>query len=179
MCVPDTGGRPLISSWQAVLAPLLLAGVLSSPVGAGGQEPLSNSSRPGPLIQLPTGASVRFRDLMGRPMMLHFFSGACRHCKDDDRLLRDLALNYLDFGVVLINVYPQPARKSLTVDDEALTLQVPTLTDPGGAFAQRYGQSQQAGTVFLDRTGRVVTRLRDGFTSQDALKSLRRILGTP
>ena len=164
--------------WPAVLAPLILASVLSSPARADGQRPFP-VSRPGPLIQLPAGDSVRFSDLTGRPLVLHFFSGACQKCRNDDRLLRDLALNYADLGVVLINVYPRPARKGQTVDDEALTPHVPTLADPGGTFARRYGQGQQAGTVFLDRTGRVATRLRDGITAQDALNSLRRILGSP
>ena len=164
--------------WQAVLAPLIPASVLSSPARADGQRPLP-VSRPGPLIQLPTGDSVRFSDLTGRPLVLHFFSGACQKCRNDDRLLRRLTLNYADLGVVLINVYPQPARRGQTVDDEALTPHVPTLTDPGGAFARRYGQNREAGTVFVDRTGRVVTRLRDGVTAQDALNSLRRILGIP
>jgi len=152
--------------------------MLSGSARADGQRPFP-ASRPGPLIQLPTGDSVRFSDLTGRPLVLHFFRGACRKCSNDDRLMRRLTLNYADLGVVLINVYPQPARKGQTVDDEALTPHVPTLTDPGGTFARRYGQGQEAGTVFVGRTGRVVTRLRDGVTAQDALNSLRRILGNP
>ena len=174
MCAPETGGRPLTRSWQAVLA-LILVSVLSR---ADGQRPFP-VSRPGTLIQLPTGDSVPFSDLMGRPLVLHFFSGACQKCRNDDRLLRRLTLNYADLGVVLINVYPRPARKGQTVDDEAFTPHVPTLTDPGGTFARHYGQGQQAGTVFVGRTGRVVTRLRDGVTAQDALTSLRRILSSP
>ena len=176
--MPDTRSRPLTRSWQAVLAPLLLASVLSSQARADGQRPLP-VSRPGPLIQLPTGDSVRFSDLTGRPLVLHFFSGACQKCRNDDRLMRRLALNYADLGVVLINVHPRPAGKGQTVDDEAFTPHVPTLTDSGGTFARRYGQGQQAGTVFVGRTGRVVTRLRDGVTAQDALTSLRRILSSP
>lgn len=163
------------SPWRAVLAPLILTSVFLSPAGADGQRLVPAN---GPRVQLPTGDSVRFSTLVGRPMVLHFFSGACRNCRNDDRLLRDLTLNYADLGVVLINVYPQPVRKGLTVDDEALTLGVPTLTDPDGTFARRYGQHQQAGTVFLDRTGRVVTRLPDGVTEKGALNSLRRVLGS-
>ena len=163
------------SPWRAVVAPMILTSVLLSPAGADGQRPFTAN---GPRVQLPTGDTVRFSDLNGRPMVLHFFSGACRNCRNDDRLLRDLTLNYADLGVVLINVYPQPARKGLTVDDEALTLEVPTLTDPDGIFAQRYGQRQQAGTVFLNRSGRVVTRLRDGVTAKGALNSLRKVLSS-
>ena len=163
------------SPWRAVVAPMILTNLFLSSAGADGQRPITAN---GPRVQLPTGDSVRFSDLNGRPMVLHFFSGACRNCRNDDRLLRDLTLNYADLGVVLINIYPQPLRKGLTVDDEALTLGVPTLTDPDGTFARRYGQSQQAGTVFLDRTGRVVTRLRDGVTEKGALNSLHRVLGS-
>jgi len=162
----------------AFLAPLMLAGVLATPARADGR-PSTPTDRSGPLVQLPTVDSVRFGELAGRPVLLHFFSAACLHCRNDDRLLRDLALNYADLGLVLINVYPQPARKDQTVDDEALTLQVPTLTDPDGIFARRYGQVRRAGTVFLDRTGRVVTRLRDGITEQEAMRSLRTVLNTP
>ena len=162
----------LIFRSSLLLATLLCT--LSGVVGAGGQ----GSAGTDPRITLPGGTTLTLEGLDGRPRLLHFFSGTCARCKSDDRLLRELAFEYADQGVVLLNAFHRPALKRYTVSAEAFTPQVPELSDSTGALARRYGMGLQAGTVFMDRQGRVVARLPEGVTTAAILNALRKTLST-
>lgn len=156
---------------------LVLATLLCTPsgaAGAGGQGSAGADST----ITLPGGTTLALREVEGRLRLLHFFNGTCARCKNDDRLLRELAFEYADQGVVLLNVFRRPALKRYTVSGEALTPQVSELSDSTGALARRYGLGLQAGTVFMDRQGRVVAQLPDGVTTTAILNALRKTLST-
>ena len=161
-------------SFRSSLVLATLFWTLSGAADAGGQ----GSAGTDPGITLPGGTTSTLSGLEGHPRVLHFFSGTCARCKTDDRLLRDLAFEYADQGVVLLNAFSRPALKRYTVSAEAFTPQVPELSDSTGALARRYGLGLQAGTVFLDRQGRVVARLPDGVTTAAILKALRKTLST-
>ena len=168
---------------RTLLAMATLLGVLSGAAGAGGQGPARRPTvtvaAANPTVTLPGGSSLSLKSLEGRPRLLHFFSGTCGHCQSDDRLLRDLAFEYADQGVVLLNIFRRPVLRRQTVGTEILTPQVPEVSDPAGTLARRYGLGQQAGTVAVDRQGRVVKRFPDGITTAVILKALRKTLASP
>ncbi|MGY2897138.1 TlpA family protein disulfide reductase [Deinococcus sp. UYEF24] len=159
---------------------MTLLGVLSSSAGAGGQDSGATSPVPAtaayPTIMLPGGTPVSLGALKNRPRILHFFSGTCVSCQEDDRLLRDSAFDYADQGVVLINVFRTDAFRSRSVDAETLIPGVPATTDRNGRLAAIYQVHDRAETVFLNRQGHVVARLPAGLSQVTVLRFLQKTL---
>ena len=75
---------------------------------------------------------------------------------------------------MVLNVFRRPVLKRFSVSGEAFTTLVSELTDTTGVISRRYGLNQQAGTVFVNRQGRVVARLPDGSTAETVLRALRK-----
>ena len=165
--------RPLfrLSTWLLSFSLPFLSLVLAS---GGSVSPTSEQ----PVFTGADGQRFPAGSLLGRPRILHFFTGQCTSCQRDDRLLRELAFEYADQGVVLLNVFRNRALRSQSVNEETLILGVPEVIDISGNLTAAYQVGTRSETVFVNRQGRVVARLSGRIMTTAVLKALRGMLNT-
>ena len=92
-----------------------------------------------------SGNSVSIESLRGKPVLIVFYRGNwCPLCMAQVRELADQCHAFLQRGITVALVSPQPKSKSATL---AKRMNVPFqfLTDPGGQAARKLGITHQAG----------------------------------
>ena len=155
--------------WATLTLPVAVAG------GAGGPD-LRLAARD-QHIKLPGGEQLALASLIGtRPLILHFFSPACRACRADNLLVREQGFAYVDRGVAVINVYLNATPAQLQAYRRVGTIGVAELMDPSGRLARQVGVQGTSQVLFVSATGLVRSSLTGPLTQQAVLENLRGLL---
>jgi cytochrome c biogenesis protein CcmG/thiol:disulfide interchange protein DsbE len=114
------------------------------------------------------GQAFDLADLRGRPVILNFWASWCGPCRKEVPLLQDrLAALGGDTGLAIVGVLykdePEPARDFVT----QFGVTWPTVLDPTGEIAKRYGLVAPPQTYFIDRAGVVQARQIGEILGQD------------
>jgi cytochrome c biogenesis protein CcmG/thiol:disulfide interchange protein DsbE len=163
----EPSGRQSRSSWlvyMALLGPVILLLALLAGGLVRHQQALSISTAlargetpPVPALILPAfdGPPVALASLRGHPVILNFWASWCIPCRDEAPLLEATWREFRGRGVLVIGVDTQdleaPARAFLS----AFQVTYPTLRDPDGAVARRFGTTGVPETFFIGRDGRI------------------------
>jgi len=110
---------------------------------------------PVPTVTLPAfdGPPLSLASLRGRPVILNFWASWCIPCRDEAPLLEATWREFRARGLLVIGVDTQdleaPARAFL----HELHITYPTLRDPDGSVARRFGATGVPETFFIGRDG--------------------------
>jgi cytochrome c biogenesis protein CcmG/thiol:disulfide interchange protein DsbE len=110
---------------------------------------------PVPAVTLPAldGPPVSLATLRGRPVMLNFWASWCIPCRDEAPLLEATWQEFHAQGLLVIGIDTQdleaPARAFL----HEFHITYPTLRDPDGSVARRFGATGVPETFFIARDG--------------------------
>lgn len=120
---------------------------------------LSTDARwPNSLAQLDRASRVQTADLHGAVLVLNFWASWCTGCKAEQRNLeasaKQLHSKALFVGIDVTD-FNTAARHYLT----RYGVSYPTLRDPSGSTATRWGVAAVPETFVIDRQGRVVAHL--------------------
>ena len=94
--------------------------------------------------------------LRGTPVVLHLWSSKCAPCRGDARLVEATWKRWGPRGVLLVGASVKEAPASAKAVIEQYNLTYPSLADPSGGLAGRYGATALPHTFFISRGGDIV-----------------------
>lgn len=115
---------------------------------------------PGFALQHLDGHPVSFPgDMEGRVVAIRFWADWCPFCEGEMRSIEPVFRTYREQGltVLAINVRQDPETAARFIESLAISYDV--LLDEDGAVARSYGVSALPTTFFVDRRGKLVTRI--------------------
>jgi cytochrome c biogenesis protein CcmG, thiol:disulfide interchange protein DsbE len=139
---------------------LLLAGLLLG--GCGGETPQLAQGKPPPPFELPSlrGGPVALpADLRGQVVVVRFWADWCPFCEGEMRSIEPVYQRYRDRGLRLLAVNVRQDAATAAAFVKPLGISYEVLLDGDGAVARAYGVSGLPTTFFLDRQGRLATRI--------------------
>lgn len=145
---------------MALAALLLLAGLWLS--GCGGETVQLTQGEPPPPFELTTldGGSLALpTDLQGQVVVVRFWADWCPFCESEMRSIEPVYQRYRDQGLRLLAVNVRQDTETAAAFVKPLGISYEVLLDGDGAVARAYGVSGLPTTFFLDRQGRLATRI--------------------
>lgn len=128
----------------------------------GDPAPRLQAGDPAPPFTLPglDGESLAVPvDFAGQVVALRFWADWCPFCATEMRDLEPLYRAYRERGLRVLAINVRQDRETAAHFAGRLGLSYPVLLDAEGAVARAYGVSGLPTTLFLDRQGRVATRI--------------------
>lgn len=165
----STTGDPVNEQMPAAAgaAPKAPAVDLSIPV-----EPKIGFRAPDFALQTLGGEMVRLSDLVGRPVVISYWTTWCIPCQNELPILQQLSQEFQSQGltVVTVNAIGQDTIEDVQtmVGEKGMTL--PVLLDQGNQFASTYGALFFPTTIFVDASG-VIRYIRLGDSSEADLRA--------
>lgn len=153
-----TRGWGTRARWRMAV-PLCVALLLG---GCGEESPVLVKGEPTPPFALTalSGETITFpADLRGQVVAVRFWADWCPFCKGEMRALEPIDRAYRDRGLRLLAINVRQDRKTAAAFVAPLGITYEVLLDEDGEVARAYGVSGLPTTFFLDRQGRLVTRL--------------------
>jgi cytochrome c biogenesis protein CcmG/thiol:disulfide interchange protein DsbE len=160
--------------WVQLLTPVQQRSMQNAP-----GDPLLGHQAPGftlPLLMARGGPLFSLTALRGRPVVINFWSSTCEPCKDEMPLLESQWEEVRGQGIVFLGIDVED-----TASDGLRFLQqhgatYSSVIDSGGQTLVSYGVTYTPETLFLDRSGRVVSAIRMEITSQQLQENLSALL---
>lgn len=160
--------------WMQLLTPAQQGSAQHAP-----GDPLLGRPAPGftlPLLTVRGGEKISLASLKGRPVVLNFWSSTCQPCQDEMPLLESQWEQVRGQGVVFLGIDVED-----TTSDGLHFLQqhgatYASVIDSSGQTLVNYGVTYTPETIFLDRSGRVVSAVRMEITSQQLQENLNTLL---
>lgn len=125
------------------------------------------------------GRTVRFTDLIGKPLVVNSWAVWCTFCRKE---LPDFAAVQREFGdrVMIVAVdRAEPAATAKAFSDElGITQDLRFLLDPSDSFYRAIGGFSMPETIFVDRAG-IIREHRRGVLTREALRAeVQRLIDT-
>lgn len=153
--------RRLLAALHFVLAVFLSA--------CGPEAPRLHNGDSAPEFELPhlNGRTLSFpRDLAGRVVAIRFWADWCPFCESEMRSIEPVFRAFRDKGLRIIAINVRQDRETVSSFVEPLSISYDVLLDETGSVARSYGVSALPITFFVDRQGKLVTRILGESTPQ-------------
>lgn len=150
--------------------------------GCGGEPPQLAKGEPPPpfaLTALQGGPVSLPADLQDQVVVVRFWADWCPFCEGEMRSIEPVYRAYKDQGLRLLAVNVRQDAKAAAAFVEPLGISYEVLLDEDGAVARAYGVSGLPTTFFLDRQGRLVTRILGESTPEVFEDLVKGLLRTP
>ena len=124
--------------------------------------PRINAGDPAPdfALQGLDGQILSFpENLPGRVVAIRFWADWCPFCEGEMRNIEPVFRAYRDQGLRVLAVNVRQDRETASEFVESLGISYDVLLDEDGTVARSYGVSALPTTFFVDRSGKLVTRI--------------------
>jgi peroxiredoxin len=128
----------------------------------GDAPPAPRNGEPAPGFELPRldGTPLAFpADLRGQVTAVRFWADWCPFCESEMRDIEPVYRTYRDRGLVVLAVNVRQDRETAARFVEGLGVSYEVLLDEQGDVARAYGVIGLPTTFFVDREGRLATRI--------------------
>jgi cytochrome c biogenesis protein CcmG/thiol:disulfide interchange protein DsbE len=105
----------------------------------------------------PSGQSIHLAALKGKPVVLNFWASWCTPCQQETPLLEAAWQQYQADGIVFIGIDYQDNRQEAQQFLQKYHVTYPVGPDASGTISVDYGVSNVPATIFIDRSGVVVS----------------------
>jgi peroxiredoxin len=142
------------------LLPIYLTALLLA--GCGKEAPKLENHQPAPAFTLPDldGATLSFpQDLQGQVVALRFWADWCPFCATEMRDIEPVYREFRDQGLRVLAVNVRQDRDTAARFIAKLDISYRVLLDEDGGLARQYGVTGLPTTYFIDREGRLITRI--------------------
>jgi cytochrome c biogenesis protein CcmG/thiol:disulfide interchange protein DsbE len=166
--------------WTQLLTPAQTSSVASQNGTPTSSDPLIGQTAPDftlASLTSQTNQQISLTEYKGKPVVLNFWSSTCAPCQDEIPLLESQWERYQAQGVVFlgVDVEDTPVDGRLFLHQYGMTY--PSVIDSNGSTLVSYGVTYTPETIFIDRTGKVVSAVRMEITSQQLQAGLTKLLG--
>ncbi len=124
-----------------------------------------------------TGA-VSLDDLSGHPVVLSFWASWCPPCREEAPFLTTAWNTYRAAGVRFLGVDHRDARTAGLSFTRRMASPYPSVFDPGGELAGRYGLLGIPTTLVIRADGRIAYRITGRVDATNLSSALKRLLGS-
>jgi peroxiredoxin len=124
-----------------------------------------------------TGATS-LDDLSGHPVVLSFWASWCPPCREEAPFLRTAWNTYRSDGVRFLGVDHRDARPAGVSFARRLAIPYPSVFDPRGELAGRYGLFGLPTTLVIRADGRIAYRITGKVDGTNLRSALKRLVGS-
>ncbi len=156
--------RSLLVAVVAIAIASAAAATVALTRGGGSNASVAAAAQGGPGAPLElsgidpvTGRPVRLAGYRGRPIVLNLWASWCTGCYAEARALATFARTHPQVQVVGVDI--QDSRAGARAFYRRFGWRHPSIFDPQGEIAARFGLQGLPATLFLDRSHRVVARI--------------------
>ena len=156
----------------AILALVLVLGLVTTSCGCGGEAPEIGKRAPDFQLNTLDGQSITLSELKGRPVLVNFWATWCGPCRGEMPYLQQIYEEWPADELVLltVNVADSPSQVEEFMQSQGLSFTV--LLDSGADVAQRYNVRGIPTTFFIDKDG-VIQEIKIGpFRSQAEIEAI-------
>ena len=172
-------GLPLAYLVVAAVLPLILLGVLGLALlsrlpGSGG----ATVGAPAPDFALADldGNPVRLADYRGRPLIVNFWASWCAPCVEEIPELQAAVAEHRSHGLAVIGIVYDDRSEAAREFMARMGGGWPSVMDPGGEVARRYGIFGPPESFFVDADGVIRGRQIGQLSAADLHRQLMTIL---
>ena len=142
-------------------------------IAMGCSAPAAEVGKPAPDFRLSdlAGEEVNLSDFEGKPVLLNFWAGWCRPCKEEMPYLQQVYEEWSDRGLVVLTVNLGDSRSEVNRFMQSNRLSLPVLLDTKQSLAQKYNVASIPTTFFIDKDGIVRAKIIGGFRSKEAIET--------
>jgi peroxiredoxin len=115
-------------------------------------------------------------DLSEHVVVIRFWADWCPFCEGEMRSIEPVFLQYRDQGLAVLALNVRQDRATASDFVETLGISYDILLDADGVVARSYGVSALPTTFFVDRSGKLVTRILGESTPEVFEKIVRDML---
>ena len=173
---PSLGARGLNEYGIPLIVALLVAPLLT---GCGEETPKLENGQAAPAFALPDLAGKIWQlptDFQDQVVALRFWADWCPFCAPEMRAIEPLYQELQAQGLRVLAVNVRQDRETAARFVAGLGISYATLLDEDGAVARQYGVSGLPTTYFIDRAGKIHTRILGEATPELFGKIVREML---
>lgn len=142
-------------------------------------DPLIGQTAPAftlPALNAQSNQKISLANFQGKPVVINFWSSTCQPCKDEMPLLETQWERVQQQGVVFLGIDVEDTSSDglAFLKDHGATYT--SVIDSGGSTLVDYGVTYTPETIFIDRTGKVISAVRMEITSQQLQDNLQKLL---
>ena len=165
--------------WTQLLTPASSSGsTRGTPSTAAANDPLLGAAAPNFALSTlagQTSPTLSLADFKGHPVVINFWSSTCDPCKDEAPLLETQWLRTRGQGVIFLGIDVEDTRQDGLAFLQQHGVTYRNVIDTGGGTLVNYGVTYTPETIFIDRSGKVVSAVRMEITSQQLQAGLQQI----
>lgn len=161
----------------------LLWSQLITPAPAGASDPLVGQRAPNfrlSALNVHGGASsastVSLADFQGKPIVLNVWSSSCAPCVREASIFQTQWQQLQPQGVVFLGLDFEDAQKDALSFLQKYGITYPNVIDADGSISVIYGVTGTPETIFINRQGIVVNRIRGELTAQKLQSNVQTLL---
>ena len=142
-------------------------------------DPLIGQAAPAftlPALNAQNSQKISLADFKGKAVVINFWSSTCQPCKDEMPLLETQWERVQQQGVVFLGIDVEDTSSDGLAFLKQHGATYASVIDGGGSTLVDYGVTYTPETIFIDRTGKVISAVRMEITSQQLQDNLQKLL---
>lgn len=142
-------------------------------------DPLIDRAAPNftlPVLGGENAQQVSLADFKGHAVIINFWSSTCQPCKDEMPLLETRWESVKQQGVVFLGIDVEDTAANGAAFLQQYGVTYTSVIDAAGKTLVSYGVTYTPETIFIDRSGKVISAVRMQITPQQLQDNLQKLL---
>ena len=129
-----------------------------------------------PALNMKSGQQISLASFKGKATVINFWSSTCQPCKDEMPLLETQWERVQQQGVVFLGIDVEDTAHDGLAFMKQYGATYNSVIDSNGGTLVSYGVTYTPETIFIDKSGKVISAVRMEITSQQLQDNLQKLL---